>query len=90
MEKNQEQKERKPESVEGLPMEDSPYLQHKDLEDYKRQGYGTEGHLQPKPGRGAGSTDAPTLSGAAVSSEADAAATDPIKRQGPETHNFIL
>ena len=80
MEKNQEQEERKPESLEkgkleGLPMVDSPYLKHKDLEDYKRQGYGTEGHLQPKPGRGAGSTDAPTLSGAAVTSEAAAAAT---------------
>nr|AST13889.1 late embryogenisis abundant protein 4 [Betula platyphylla] len=90
MEKNQEQteKERKPESgekgkLEGLPMEDSPYLKYKDLEDYKRQGYGTEGHLQPKPGRGAGSsTDAPTLSAGAVSSEADFAATGAIKHQG--------
>jgi hypothetical protein len=88
MEKNREQNERKPESgetgkLEGLPMEDSPYLKYKDLEDYKRQGYGTEGHQQPKPGRGAGSTDAPTLSGGAVSSETDiVAATDAINRQG--------
>ncbi|KAF5961202.1 hypothetical protein ACSBR2_009856 [Camellia fascicularis] len=48
---------------EGLPMESSPYTQYKDLEDYKRQGYGTQGHQQPKPGGGGGSTDAPTLSG---------------------------
>ncbi|XP_057445656.1 uncharacterized protein LOC130737818 [Lotus japonicus] len=59
-------------SIEGLPFEDSPYVQYKDLEDYKRQGYGTEGHQEPKPGRGAGATEAPTLSGAAVSSQAQA------------------
>jgi len=52
--------------LEGLPVETSPYTQFKDLEDYKHQGYGTQGHLQPQPGpRGAGATDAPTPSGAA-------------------------
>lgn len=53
------------ERLEGLPIEDSPYLQYKDLEDYKQQGYGTQGHQQPKTGRGAGATEAPTLSGSA-------------------------
>ncbi|MCD7456816.1 hypothetical protein HAX54_033299 [Datura stramonium] len=52
------------EGIEGLPVDTSPYTQYKDLEDYKKQGYGTEGHQQPNPGRGAASsTDAPTLSG---------------------------
>ncbi|KAK6258619.1 Late embryogenesis abundant protein [Theobroma cacao] len=90
MEKKQEhvdnkadRKEEKKESLEGLPVKNSPYVKHKDLEDYKRQGYGTEGHLQPKPGRGAASsTDATTLSGANLSSERDIAATDTINRQG--------
>ncbi|OMO92270.1 Late embryogenesis abundant protein, LEA-18 [Corchorus olitorius] len=49
--------------LEGLPLESSPYLKYHDLEDYKRQAYGTEGHLQVQEKRGAGaSTDAPTLS----------------------------
>uniref|UniRef100_A0A7N1A1B8 Uncharacterized protein n=1 Tax=Kalanchoe fedtschenkoi TaxID=63787 RepID=A0A7N1A1B8_KALFE len=46
---------------EGLPVETSPYTQYSDLEDYKQQGYGAQGHQEPKTGRGAaGSTDAPT------------------------------
>ncbi|KAL8500464.1 hypothetical protein ACS0TY_020167 [Phlomoides rotata] len=54
-------------NMEGLPVDTSPYTQYKDLEDYKKQGYGTQGHLQPQPGRGAASaTDAPTLTGAAA------------------------
>ncbi|ESR39282.1 hypothetical protein KPL70_019818 [Citrus sinensis] len=70
-------------SLEGLPMKDSPYVKYKDLEDYKRQGYGTEGHLKPQTGRGGGATDAPTLSGDAVASGADVSgATDAINRQG--------
>ncbi|CAK9186289.1 unnamed protein product [Ilex paraguariensis] len=57
--------------LEGLPVESSPYTQYKDVEDYNRQGYGAEGHLQPQPGRGAASsTDAPTLSGGAASTQA--------------------
>ncbi|XVE82886.1 hypothetical protein DITRI_Ditri16bG0041700 [Diplodiscus trichospermus] len=84
MEKKEDKNtEERKESLEGLPMEDSPYVKYKDLEDYKRQGYGTEGHLQPNPGRdAASSTDAPTLSGANLSSERDFAATDTINRQG--------
>lgn len=87
MEKKQEQEtERSTEekkSLEGLPMKDSPYVKYKDLEDYKRQGYGTEGHLKPQTGRGGGATDAPTLSGDAVASGADVSgATDAINRQG--------
>ncbi|XP_027346447.1 uncharacterized protein LOC113858151 [Abrus precatorius] len=70
------------ESLEGLPMKDSPYLQYKDLEEYKSKGYGTQGHQEPNQGRGAGATEAPTLSGAAVSSESQFAATDAINRQG--------
>ncbi|KAM7516473.1 hypothetical protein LguiA_006056 [Lonicera macranthoides] len=57
--------------LEGLPTESSPYTHYKDVEDYKQQGYGTQGHLQPQPGRGAGATDAPTPS-----------ATDTVNRQG--------
>ncbi|WOG84104.1 hypothetical protein DCAR_0103284 [Daucus carota subsp. sativus] len=59
---------------EGLPIETSPYMQYKDLEDYKQKGYGTQGHLEPKPGHGAAnSTDAPTDS---VSSHAPLPSTD--------------
>ncbi|XVF61297.1 hypothetical protein PTKIN_Ptkin08bG0119000 [Pterospermum kingtungense] len=85
MERKQEQVDKKDEkeNLEGLPTEDSPYVKYKDLEDYKRQGYGTQGHQQPNPGRdAAGSTDAPTLSGANLSSEPDFAATDTINHQG--------
>ncbi|KGN48583.1 uncharacterized protein LOC105435909 [Cucumis sativus] len=62
--------EREKERSEEIPLESSPYVNYEDLEDYKNQAYGTQGHLQPKPGRGGGGgpTDAPTLSG-------DAAAT---------------
>ncbi|XP_034689618.1 uncharacterized protein LOC117917441 [Vitis riparia] len=67
--------------LEGLPMETSPYTQYSDLEDYKRKGYGTEGHLQPKPGRGS-STDAPTISGASVSSRSELSSTDAKNRHG--------
>jgi hypothetical protein len=75
--KHEQQMEKRPESShedkkvnsEGLPVEDSPYVNYGDLEDYKRKAYGTEGHLEPKTGRGAGaSTDAPTISGGALSS----------------------
>ncbi|KAL4363685.1 hypothetical protein GQ457_04G017420 [Hibiscus cannabinus] len=73
----------KKESLEGLPIEDSPYVKYKDLEDYKRRGYGTQGHQQPEPGRGAASsTDAPTLSGVDPSSDPASHATDTINRQG--------
>ena len=84
---DQEKRERKPESEgekgkleAGLPLETSPYVNYGDLEDYKRQAYGTEGHLEPKTGRGAGATDAPTPSGAAVSS--DTTGTNVTNRQG--------
>ncbi|KAL3637680.1 hypothetical protein CASFOL_018128 [Castilleja foliolosa] len=71
-------------NLDGLPIETSPYTQHKDLEDYKKQGYGTEGHLQPKIGHGAaGSTDAPTLSGGGnADPKAQLSSTDAINRQG--------
>ncbi|XP_028764190.1 uncharacterized protein LOC114722345 [Neltuma alba] len=68
--------------LEGLPMQESPYVKYKDLEDYKNKGYGAEGHLQPQPGRGPGATDAPTLSGSAVSSEAESKFVDAVHRQG--------
>ncbi|KAL2906385.1 putative ribose/galactose/methyl galactoside import ATP-binding protein [Bienertia sinuspersici] len=64
--------------LEGLPIETSPYVQYKDLDDYKEQAYGTEGHLAPKAGHGAGGTDAPTPSGGA---SADSV-TDTINSQG--------
>ncbi|XP_074294012.1 uncharacterized protein LOC141621292 [Silene latifolia] len=87
MEKNEQQsgKQQSEESkkLEELPTETSPYVQYKDLEDYKRQGYGTEGHLEPKPGRGAGGTDAPTESGGEpVPPTTHGSATDVINRQG--------
>ncbi|GFP78920.1 hypothetical protein PHJA_000035500 [Phtheirospermum japonicum] len=70
-------------NLEGLPTETSPYTQYKDLEDYKKQGYGTEGHLEPKPGHGAaGSTDAPTLSGGGADRKAQLSSTDAITQQG--------
>ncbi|OIT39354.1 hypothetical protein A4A49_14208 [Nicotiana attenuata] len=60
MERKTEKEEEKG-KLEGLPVNTSPYTQYKDLEDYKKQGYGTQGHQQPNPGRGAASsTDAPT------------------------------
>ncbi|CAK7345986.1 unnamed protein product [Dovyalis caffra] len=53
--------------LEGLPVESSPYLKYKDLEDYKLKAYGTEGHQEVKPDQGGGGTDAPTLSGNGLS-----------------------
>jgi hypothetical protein len=63
---------------EGLPLNDSPYLKYKDLEDYKEQGYGTHGHQQPKEGRGPGGTEAPTFSGADAPSKAHFNTTDVV------------
>lgn len=76
-EKKMEKKEEK-ESIEGLPIEDSPYVKYKDLEDYKSKAYGTQGHVPPVTGRGGGATDAPTLSGASVARESDVATIDTI------------
>ncbi|KAL3525625.1 hypothetical protein ACH5RR_013997 [Cinchona calisaya] len=60
-------KENKGNKLEGLPLNTSPYSQYEDLEDYKQQGNGTQGHLQPQPGRGAASSvDAPTQAGGDV------------------------
>lgn len=53
-------------NTDGLPMESSPYMRYTDLEDYKLQGYGTEGHLQPKPIPAGSGTDAPTVSGKGI------------------------
>ncbi|KAF3779596.1 hypothetical protein EJ110_NYTH41060 [Nymphaea thermarum] len=61
----QQQQPRRPEQAAGqeeLPLESSPYVKHNDLEEYKQEAYGTQGHVQPVD-RGAGSTDAPTPSG---------------------------
>ncbi|CAI9111315.1 OLC1v1011513C1 [Oldenlandia corymbosa var. corymbosa] len=69
--------------LEGLPVGTSPYTQYKDLEDYKQQGYGAQGHLQPQPGRGAaGSVDAPTEAGAKATPAAQLSSTDVINKQG--------
>lgn len=81
MDQKKEDKEKKG-NLEGLPVGTSPYTQYKDLEDYKEQGYGTHGHLQPKPGHGAaGSTDAPTHV-AAANPKPHLSSTDAINRQG--------
>ncbi|XP_058735251.1 uncharacterized protein LOC131607246 [Vicia villosa] len=69
-------------STEEVPFnKDSPYLKYDNLEDYKKQGYGTEGHQQPTEGRGAGSTEAPTPSGADVSSEAEFKAAEAVNHK---------
>ncbi|XP_055805364.1 uncharacterized protein LOC129874147 [Solanum dulcamara] len=70
-------------TLEGLPVDTSPYTQYKDLEDYKKQGYGTQGHQQPTLGRGAASsTDAPTLAGGDASAQSQLSVIDTINRQG--------
>lgn len=66
------EQEDKNSTLADLPLESSPYVKYSDLEDYKRQGYGTEGHLQVNPNQTGGGTDAPTLSGSDVSD-------DPVK-----------
>lgn len=81
--KNKQEDRKEEERFKGLPMKDSPYVQYADLEDYKMKAYGTHGHLEPKPGRGAGaSVDAPTLSGGSVTSSSERTATDTINAQG--------
>ncbi|KAK9102253.1 hypothetical protein Sjap_019507 [Stephania japonica] len=47
----------------------SPYVDYRDLEDYKMKAYGTEGHVEPKQGMGGGVTDAPTQSSSAKEDE---------------------
>ncbi|KNA18168.1 hypothetical protein SOVF_073320 [Spinacia oleracea] len=78
--KQSEQKKKSEEAnkLDGLPIDTSPYVQYKDLEDYKQQGYGTQGHKDVTPGRGAGGTDAPTQSGGVPGGSA----TDVINQQG--------
>ncbi|KAA0064662.1 late embryogenesis abundant protein group 8 protein [Cucumis melo var. makuwa] len=63
-----------------LPLESSPYVKYKDLEEYKRKGYGAEGHLEPKPNQGGG-TDAPTLSGSGYP-EVQPTTIDVVTKQG--------
>ncbi|KAF8406733.1 hypothetical protein HHK36_008825 [Tetracentron sinense] len=79
------EEQRKPEGekekLQGLPLESSPYVNYSDLEDYKQKAYGTEGHLEPKPGQGGGATDAPTLSGSGLS-EGKAATAAAINQNG--------
>ncbi|XP_006410512.2 uncharacterized protein LOC18026524 [Eutrema salsugineum] len=62
----------KPEKQE-LPLETSPYTKYENIEDYKKNAYGTSGHEEVKPGQGGGTTDAPTLSGSAPPSAVDSA-----------------
>lgn len=51
-----------------LPLESSPYVKYSDLEEYKKNAYGTQGHLPVVDNnRGAGATDAPTISGNGLS-----------------------
>ncbi|GJS11836.1 late embryogenesis abundant protein, LEA-18 [Tanacetum coccineum] len=76
---DQKPKPQEGQKLQGLPeqVKDSPYTQYKDLEDYKEKGYGTHGHQQPQPGRGAAaSTDAPTSVGGSDSTAAANASTD--------------
>ncbi|CAN1315759.1 hypothetical protein LINPERPRIM_LOCUS29811 [Linum perenne] len=48
--------------MEQLPMESSPYMKYSNLEEYKAQAYGTQGHQAVKTNQAtaASSTDAPT------------------------------
>ncbi|KAK1439023.1 hypothetical protein QVD17_04838 [Tagetes erecta] len=84
----QQPKKQEEEKVEDLPVQKSPYTQYKDLEDYKMQGYGTQGHQKPEPGRGASaSTDAPTTTGDTVFSKSNkgsdtASATATVNKHG--------
>ncbi|KAG6608652.1 hypothetical protein SDJN02_01602, partial [Cucurbita argyrosperma subsp. argyrosperma] len=75
-----ETEEEKGSVEELLPLESSPYVKYKDLEDYKNKGYGVEGHIEPKPIQGGG-TDAPTLSGSGFP-EVAPASIDAVTRQG--------
>ncbi|CAF2289517.1 hypothetical protein BRARA_D02049 [Brassica rapa] len=62
-----------PTEKQELPLETSPYTKYEDIEDYKKNAYGTSGHQEVKPGQGGGATDAPTLSGSAPPSAIDSA-----------------
>lgn len=75
-----EKKEEKASVEELLPLESSPYVKYKDLEDYKTKGYGAEGHLEPKPNHGGG-TDAPTLSGSGFP-EVEPITIDAVTKRG--------
>ncbi|CAI9094644.1 OLC1v1030419C1 [Oldenlandia corymbosa var. corymbosa] len=69
--------------LEGLPVGTSPYTQYKDLEDYKQQGYGAQGHLQPQLGRGAvSSVDAPTEVDTRATPAAQISSTNANNKQG--------
>ena len=74
-EEEEEEEERGSSKLQGLPMESSPYLKYTNLEDYKQQGYGTQGHVAPKPNQGGGGTTGPTLAGTGLS-EGQASAVD--------------
>jgi len=63
----------KSEEKQELPLETSPYTKYEDIEDYKKNAYGTSGHQDVKPGHGGGTTDAPTPSGDAAPSAIDSA-----------------
>lgn len=84
-EQQQQQQEEEPQQQEPqqqqqqdvkLPLESSPYVGYKDVEDYKMRGYGAHGHLPTVDQVGGGGTDAPTLSGSGLS-ERQAHASDP-------------
>lgn len=64
-----------------LPTESSPYVKYEDLEEYKMQGYGAQGHQPVVDKCGGGGTDAPTISGSGLS-ESQAHASTGIGRQG--------
>ena len=76
-----EPKEQKNAALEGLPLESSPYVKYSNLEDYKLNAYGTEGHLDPKLDQRGSATDAPTLSGSCVL-EGKASTFDATNRWG--------
>lgn len=76
----QNEQQRQGEWEQGL--ESSPYVNYSTLEDYKRKGYGTQGHLEPvETGKGGGATGAPTLSGSTLNKSTQATVFDPADPQ---------
>ncbi|XP_010509848.1 PREDICTED: uncharacterized protein LOC104786195 [Camelina sativa] len=70
----------KREEKQELPLETSPYTKYEDIEDYKKNAYGTSGHQEVKPGQGGGTTDALTLSGSGAPSAVDSANQQQAKK----------
>ncbi|PIA64546.1 hypothetical protein AQUCO_00100198v1 [Aquilegia coerulea] len=76
----EKEKEKEDTTLKGLPLKSK---------DYKRKGYGTEGHMEPKQGLGGGATDAPTPSGGDLATEEQIKAVDDAKSHGTNSDQNI-